>query len=331
MRRVLFGAAAVFIAISSAAEVPSATPSNITPLQQAVTQRGATEPPFKNEFWDNHRDGIYVDLVTGKPLFSSADKYDSGTGWPSFTKPLNPKSVSEEPGTPLSGDTRTEVRSTGGSHLGHVFNDGPGPDGKRFCINSAALRFIPAEELEAQGYGQYKELFSKEKNNMSPSSETEKIILAGGCFWGMEEIIRKIPGVISTQVGYSGGATKDPTYDTVSTGKTGHAESVEVVFDPNKLSLKDLLGFFFRMHDPTTANRQGNDLGTQYRSAIFYFSEDQRHTAEESKKEAAASGRWHQPIVTQIAPAGSFTAAESYHQDYLQKNPGGYTCHYLRD
>jgi peptide methionine sulfoxide reductase msrA/msrB len=157
-------------------------------------------------------------------------------------------------------------------------------------------------------------------------------ILAGGCFWGMEEILRSVPGVLQTDVGYTGGTTQRPSYDQVKTGRTGHAEAVRVVFDPARLSYAELLEkWFFRMHDPTTRSRQGNDVGTQYRSAIFVTSEAQRRTAEAVKRRLEASGRWQAPIVTEIVAAGAFTPAEDYHQDYLQKNPGGYSCHYLRD
>jgi peptide methionine sulfoxide reductase msrA/msrB len=165
-----------------------------------------------------------------------------------------------------------------------------------------------------------------------PPHSREVAILAGGCFWGMEELLRQIPGVLETEVGYSGGVTRDPDYDSVHGGTTGHAEAVRVVFDPARLSYADLLEkWFFRMHDPTTKNRQGNDVGTQYRSAIFYTSEAQRRVAEEVKARMNESGKWGAPLTTEIAASGSFTRAEGYHQDYLQKNPGGYTCHYLRD
>lgn len=159
----------------------------------------------------------------------------------------------------------------------------------------------------------------------------ETATLAGGCFWGMEEILRKIPGVIETRVGYTGGLTANPTYKEVCTGATGHAEAIEIVFDPSIISYEQILGYFFRMHDPTTLNRQHNDVGTQYRSAIFYHGEEQKRIAEQVKDQLDASGKWKRPVVTQIAPATDFHLAEGYHQDYLQKNPGGYNCHVLRD
>jgi len=147
----------------------------------------------------------------------------------------------------------------------------------------------------------------------------------------MEEIIKEIPGVIETTVGYTGGSVDNPTYRIVSLGTTNHAETVQVVFDPKKLTFKDLLGYFFRMHDPTTLNQQGNDKGTQYRSVIFYHSPEQKITAEEKIKEVNESKKWPKPIVTQVVPAQTFYPAEEYHQDYLKKNPGGYTCHWLRN
>jgi len=159
----------------------------------------------------------------------------------------------------------------------------------------------------------------------------ETATLAGGCFWGMEEILRNIPGVLETTVGYTGGDLKNPTYEFVKLGTTNHAEAVEIIFDPTKLTFKELLGFFFRMHDPTSVNRQGNDIGTQYRSAIFFHSEEQKKISEEVIHEINQLKKWPKPIATQVIKASVFYPAEKYHQDYLQKNPGGYTCHWLRD
>ena len=165
-----------------------------------------------------------------------------------------------------------------------------------------------------------------------PAPGLETIYLAGGCFWGMEEILRKIPGVRETQAGYTGGWLPNPKYDDTHDSKSGHAESVKVVFDPKTLSLEELLEkWFFRMHDPTTLNRQGNDVGSQYRSAIFTFNETQKKTAETVKARVNASGKWRRPVVTEIATASIWYSAEGYHQKYLVKNPGGYTCHFMRD
>ena len=165
-----------------------------------------------------------------------------------------------------------------------------------------------------------------------PAPGLETIYLAGGCFWGMEEILRKIPGVRETQAGYTGGWLPNPKYDDTHDSRSGHAESVKIVFDPKTLSLEDLLEkWFFRMHDPTTLNRQGNDVGTQYRSAIFTFDENQRRIAETVKSRVNASGKWRRPVVTEIATASIWYPAEAYHQKYLLRNPGGYTCHFMRD
>ena len=164
----------------------------------------------------------------------------------------------------------------------------------------------------------------------APVNSSEVIYLAGGCFWGVEELLRKFPGVTETRVGYMGGDTKNATYNLVKTGATNHAETVKISYDPKKLKLDDLLLYFFKIHDPTTVNQQGNDIGTQYRSVIFYTTDQQKDQAEIIKQRVDKSGAWKKPVVTQIIKAPEFWDAEDYHQDYLQKNPNGYTCHYER-
>jgi peptide-methionine (S)-S-oxide reductase len=158
------------------------------------------------------------------------------------------------------------------------------------------------------------------------TTQTETAILAGGCFWGMEDLVRRIPGVLSTRVGYTGGDVPNATYRNHGT----HAEALEVVFDPSRLSFRQILEFFFQIHDPTTANRQGNDRGTSYRSGIYYLGDEQKRVAEETVADVDASGLWPGKAVTEIVPAGPFWEAEPEHQDYLERNPGGYTCHFIR-
>jgi peptide-methionine (S)-S-oxide reductase len=155
---------------------------------------------------------------------------------------------------------------------------------------------------------------------------TETAILAGGCFWGVQDLIRLLPGVKSTRVGYTGGQNEHPTYR----NHPGHAEAIEIAYDPTKTDYRALLEFFFRIHDPTTKNRQGNDVGTSYRSAIFYLDDDQKRIAGDTIAEVDASGRWPAAVVTEVTPAGEFWEAEPEHQDYLQRYPDGYTCHYVR-
>jgi len=281
-----------------------------------VTKEGGTEEPFNNAYWDEKRHGIYVDANTGEPLFSSQDKYDSGTGWPSFTKPINDSTIKEIKDTTF-GMIRTEVR-TDASHLGHLFDDGPNGE-SRFCINSASLRFIPYEDLADEGYEEYEKLFPY-----------KQAVFAGGCFWGVEHLLEETNGVISAISGYSGGNVENPTYEQVSTGKTGHAESVKVIFDPEVISYEELLNIFWRLHNPTQTNGQGPDIGNQYRSVIFYMDEEQKQIAEKSKEEFDKKNVFNNSASTQIVPFYRFYKAEGHHQDYVDNHPS-YICHTLRE
>jgi peptide methionine sulfoxide reductase msrA/msrB len=295
----------------------------LTPIQYQCTQENGTEAPFKNTYWNNHEDGIYVDVVSGEPLFSSIDKYDSGSGWPSFDRPLITKNIITKNDFEL-GMKRVEVRSTkANSHLGHVFDDGPKTTGQRFCINSASLKFIPLDKLKSEGLGEYLFSFSEKKH-------WKIATLAGGCFWGMEELLRKIPGVVESHVGYTGGKIPNASYEIVKTGTTGHAESVQILFAPKVISYEAILLEFFRMHDPTMKNQQGNDVGTQYRSAIFYADNEQKEIAHKVIARVEKSHAYKSPVVTEVVPFEHFYLGEDYHQKYLQKKPDGYTCHFLR-
>jgi len=158
----------------------------------------------------------------------------------------------------------------------------------------------------------------------------EVAIFAGGCFWGMQDLIRKLPGIVETRAGYTGGTLENPTYADICTGKTGHAEAIRIVFDAERLPYRRLVEFFFQIHDPTTLNRQGNDVGSQYRSAIFFTNPEQERVARETIRDIEASGNWPGRIVTEVGPAGPFYDAEEGHQDYLEKFPEGYSCHYVR-
>jgi len=294
---------------------------HLTPEQYRVTQRNGTERPFTGEYWDHHEPGIYVDVVSGEPLFASTDKFDSGTGWPSFSRPITNVVIKRDFKMFFP---RTEVRSKhADSHLGHVFTDGPRErGGMRYCINSAALRFVHRADLEAQGYGDYVTLFTEEDR----MGEYRTAILAGGCFWGMQDLIRRQPGVVSTRVGYTGGRNAHATYR----NHPGHAEAVEIVYDPAKTDYRALLEFFFQIHDPSTKDRQGNDIGSSYRSAIFYLDDEQKQVALDTIADVDASGLWPGRVVTEVVPAADFWEAEPEHQDYLLRIPNGYTCHFPR-
>lgn len=272
----------------------------LNPEEERIIIHKGTERPFTGKYYNHKEAGTYTCKQCGAPLFRSSDKFDFGCGWPSFDDEI-PGAVKRAPD---ADGVRMEITCAKcGGHLGHVFEgEGFTPKNTRHCVNSISLEFITASQEAA----------------------LEKAYFAGGCFWGVEHLLKQSEGVISTRVGYMGGRTKNPTYKQVCYENTGHAEVVEVVFDPKQTSYETLARLFFEIHDPTQINRQGPDIGDQYRSAVFYTNNEQKETAE--KLIALLKGKGYNPV-TEIVPADTFWVAEDYHQDYYDNTGKQPYCH----
>jgi peptide methionine sulfoxide reductase msrA/msrB len=272
----------------------------LTPEEENVIVKKGTERPFSGRYDAFYEKGTYVCKRCGAPLYRSEDKFDAGCGWPSFDDeiPGAIKKVTDADGM------RTEILCTAcGAHLGHVFTgEGLTRKNTRYCVNSISMDFIPA----------------------SAQAKTDTAIFSGGCFWGVEYLMKKATGVINTAVGYTGGHTDNPTYKEVCAGNTGHYEAIEVVFDPSKTTYVEVAKLFFEIHDPTQWNHQGPDWGEQYRSAVFYRNGDQKRTTEKLISELRAKGY---NVVTEVKPATKFWKAEDYHQDYYNHKGSEPYCH----
>jgi len=291
----------------------------LTDEQFNILRSKDTERPFCGTLLDNKQEGVYTCAGCGLPLFSSDSKFHSGTGWPSFFQPIAKENIVEVADRSY-GMTRTEINCARcDGHLGHVFDDGPKPTGLRFCLNSASLDFTPSDKLATLADPIAEQGAASRKT--SASGETATAIFAGGCFWCTEAAFEQLDGVIDVTSGYSGGKKETANYERVCDGDTGHAEVIRVTYDPKKINYDQLLDVFFDSHDPTQLNHQGNDYGTQYRSAIFYADEAQRRAAESKIKQLTDAKAFDDPIVTKLEKLTAFYPAEDYHQDYARNNP----------
>lgn len=274
--------------------------NKLNPEEERVILHKGTEVPFSGKYYKHAEDGTYVCRQCGAPLYRSEDKFDAGCGWPSFDDQI-PGAVRR---TPDADGLRTEITCARcGAHLGHVFEgERFTPKNTRHCVNSVSLDFLPAAKPDTR----------------------QTAVFAGGCFWGVEHLLKDAPGVLDVQSGYTGGSVQQPTYEQVSSGRTGHLEAVRVTYDPSKTDYETLAKLFFEIHDPTQTDGQGPDIGPQYRSAVFYADENQKQTMQKLIRQLEQKGY---RIATRLLPLETFWPAEAYHQDYYERKGTQPYCH----